>query len=85
MAIELVARRELSIALREAQAEAVAFEPWDHVQVHVKNLLPGLLAVRQEQIDAFNLQLGLTKRAGETMGHGKHCLARFRPEIRQIR
>ena len=54
LSIQLVARRQSSVTLRETQAEAVAFEPWDDVHVHVKNLLSGLFTIGKKQIDPFD-------------------------------
>src|SRR2546428_23082 len=85
LSIQLVARRQLSVTLRKTQTEAVAFEPWDDVHVHVKNLLSGLFAIGEKQIDPFDPQPGLTQRAGKAMGDRKHGGARVSREIRQIR
>lgn len=41
-------------------SEAIALKPRKHVQVHVKDLLPGCLAICQEQVDTLGFQARLS-------------------------
>ncbi len=69
----------------DPQGEPVAAEPGDHVKVDVEDLLPGRLAVGQEEIDAFGAEGACLDGVGHPQGDFHHPAARRQREIAERR
>jgi hypothetical protein len=65
--LELLARRQIRIVRAKPKAKAIPSMPRDHVQMDVKDLLPGGFAVRKEQVYALALQRGCAESGGDSL------------------
>ena len=65
--LELLARWQIRVIRAKPKAEAIPSMPRDHVHVNVKHLLPGGLAVGEEQVYALTVQRARSERGGNSL------------------
>lgn len=66
-------------------SEAIALKPRNHVQVHVKDLLPGGLAICQEQVDTLGFQIRLSDGRRKFLCRFEECTADTWVKVSEVR
>lgn len=66
-------------------SEAIALKPRNHVQVHMKDLLPGGLAICQEQVDTLGFQTRLSDGRREFLCRFEECTADTWVKVSKVR